>query len=126
MPLPVSEEKFKHLTVDFITSLPSFTNIHGKVCINVMIIMDYFSKYTIFMFMWKINAVSVDHTWLTKFYQENGAPDFIVSDYGFQFVNDFWKQVCLHINIDVKLSTAFHLEINNQTEHINQFLKFYL
>ena len=30
------------------------------------------------------------------------------------------------MNINVKLSTAFHPETNDQTEHINQFLKLYL
>ena len=63
--------------------------------------------------MQKINAVSVSHIWLIKFYQENSASDFIVSDYGSQFISDFWKQVCLHMNIDIKLSIIFHLEINN-------------
>ena len=60
MPLPVPEEKFKHFTIDFITNLPSFINAHKEVCINVMIIVNHFLKYTIFMFMQKINAVSVN------------------------------------------------------------------
>ena len=75
--------------------------------------------------MQKIDAVSVDHIWLIKFYWENGAPNSIVSDYGSQFISKFWKQVCLHMNIDVKLSTVFHPETDSQTKHINQFLKLY-
>ena len=71
------------------------------------------------MLMWKIDAVSIDCIWLTEFYQENSASDFIVSDYNFQFISNFWKQVYLHININVKLSTAFHSETDSQTEHIN-------
>ena len=126
MSLSVLKERFKHFTVDFITDLPSFINVHEKVCINVMIIINCFSKYATFVFMWKIDAVSVSHTWLMEFYWENGAPDSIVLNCGFQFVSDFWKQVYLHINIDVKLSTAFHSETDDQTECINQFLKLYL
>ena len=68
MPLPVPEKKFKHFMIDFITSLPSSINIHEEVCINVMIIMNCFSKYITFVPMQKIDAVSVDHTWLTEFY----------------------------------------------------------
>ena len=78
-----------------------------------MVIVNCFSKYVMFVFMWKIDAVSVGCTWLTEFYWENGAPDSIVSDCGSQFVSDFWKQVCLHMNIDVKLSTAFHSETDD-------------
>ena len=81
MSLPVPEEKFKHFTVDFITGLPSFINAHREICINVIVIMDHFSKYVMFVPMQKINAVSVNHTWLTEFYQENDAPDFIVLNY---------------------------------------------
>ena len=125
MPLPVSKKRFKHFTVDFIINLPLFINIYEKICINVMIIVNCFLKYVTFMSMWKINAVSVDCTWFMKFYWENGAPDSIVSDYDSQFVSNFWKQICLHININVKLLTVFHSETDNQTECINQFLKLY-
>ena len=61
MPLPVPEKRFKHFTVDFVISLFSFINVYEKVCINVMIIVNHFLKYIMFMFIWKINAVSVDH-----------------------------------------------------------------
>ena len=126
MPLPVPEKRFKHFTVDFIINLPSFINIHEEICINVMIIMNCFSKYTTFIFIQKIDTVSVDYIWLTKFYWENSAPDFIVSDYNLQFISNFWKQIYFHININVKFLTAFHLETDDQTKHINQFLKLYL
>ena len=60
MPLPVPEKRFKHFTVDFVINLPSFINAHREVCINVMVIVDCFLKYATFMFIQKINAVSVD------------------------------------------------------------------
>ena len=113
MPLSVSEKRFKYFTVDFVTDLLLFINTHREVYINVIIIVDCFFKYATFVPMWKIDGVSVGHTWLTEFYWENGASDFIVSDCGPQFINDFWKQVCFHININVKLSTAFHSETDN-------------
>ena len=119
MPLSAFEERFKHFTVDFVTDLLSFINIYKEVYINVMIIMNHFLKYTTFMLIWKIDAVSVGCIWLTEFYQENGAPDFIVSDCDSQFISNFWKQVYLCMNIDVKLSTVFHSETDDQTEHIN-------
>ena len=68
MPLPVPEERFKHLTVDFVISLPLFINAHREICINVMIIVNCFSKYTTFVFMQKIDAVSVNCIWFMKFY----------------------------------------------------------
>ena len=61
MSLPVPEERFKHFTVNFIIGLPSFINAHRKICINVMIIMNCFLKYTTFMLIQKIDAVNVSH-----------------------------------------------------------------
>ena len=126
MPLPVPEKRFKHLMIDFVTGLPSFTNAHREVYTNVMVIMNCFSKYAMFVPMWKIDAVSVGCIWLTEFYWENDAPDSIVSNHDPQFISEFWKQVCFCMNIDVKLSTAFHSETDDQTKCINQFLKLYL
>ena len=83
MSLPVFEKRFKYFTVNFITDLLSFINAHREVCINVMIIVNCFSKYATFVPMQKINAVSVNHIWLTEFYQKNDASDFIVSDCDF-------------------------------------------
>ena len=113
MPLPVPEKRFKHFMVNFVTGLSSFINAHRKVCTNVMIIVNHFSKYVTFMSIWKINAVSVNCTWFTEFYWENGVSNFIVSDYGPQFVSDFWKQICFCINIDIKLSTVFYSKTND-------------
>ena len=59
--LPVPEERFKYFTVDFITDLSLFINAYREICINVMIIVNYFLKYTTFMFMQKINVVNVNH-----------------------------------------------------------------
>ena len=80
MPLLVSKERFKHFMIDFMTGLPSFINAYREICIIIIIIVNCFSKYATFMFMQKINAVSVDCIWLTEFYQENDASNFIVSD----------------------------------------------
>ena len=62
MPLSVSEKRFKYFMIDFVIDLPSFINTHKKICINVMIIMNCFLKYIMFMSMQKINAVSVNCT----------------------------------------------------------------
>ncbi len=50
----------------------------------------------------------------------------IMSDRDFQFVSLVWKIVCKALKIDVKLSTAFHFETNNQREITNRKMKRYL
>ncbi len=50
----------------------------------------------------------------------------IVSDRDSQFVSLVWKAICQRLKIDVKLSTAFHSETDDQSEIANQEMKRYL
>jgi hypothetical protein len=50
----------------------------------------------------------------------------IVSNRDSQFVSLVWKTVCKALKINVKLSTAFHFETNDQSEIVNQEMKRYL
>jgi hypothetical protein len=50
----------------------------------------------------------------------------IVSNRDSQFVSFVWKTICKALKINVKLSTAFHFETNDQSEIVNQKMKRYL
>ncbi len=43
-----------------------------------------------------------------------------------QFILIVWKSLCLRLNIKIKLFTNYHLQINDQTERVNQNVKWYL
>jgi hypothetical protein len=49
-------------------------------------------------------------------------PDSIVSDYRLQFISEFWNELCRILGIKLKLSTAFYLQTDRQTEIINQYI----
>ena len=51
-----------------------------------------------------------------------GPPDSIVSDRGPQFVSAFWKAFYSILGIKLKLSTAYHPQMDGQTEIMNQYL----
>ena len=50
----------------------------------------------------------------------------IISNKNFQFVFLTWQILCKILNIKIKLSTAFHSEIDDQSEIYNQKIKRYL
>lgn len=50
----------------------------------------------------------------------------IIFDRGPQFVSLIWETLCKILQIKAKLSTAFHLESDDQSENTNQELKRYL
>jgi hypothetical protein len=49
-------------------------------------------------------------------------PDSIVSDCRPQFISEFWNELCRILGIKLKLSTAFYLQTDRQTEIINQYI----
>ena len=53
-------------------------------------------------------------------------PAGIVSDRGSVFTNNYWFEIYYDFNIKYWLSTAFHLQIDRQTEYQNQTLEHYL
>ncbi len=50
----------------------------------------------------------------------------IILNWDSLFINHFWIILCWHLKEKRKLSTAFHLQINDQTERQNQMLEHYL
>jgi len=62
-----------------------------------------------------------DNMW--KLYR---LPESIISDRGLQFVAELIKELNRMLEIESKMSTVFHLQIDRQTERVNQELKQYL
>jgi hypothetical protein len=58
---------------------------------------------------------------LTYIVCQVGIPETIVSDWGPQFISDFWSEFCKYISIKLKLLTANYPQTDSQTEIINQY-----
>ena len=50
----------------------------------------------------------------------------IISDWGTQFISYFWQALYEILGIKTQLSTAFHPQMNRQTEHTNFTIEMYL
>jgi hypothetical protein len=57
---------------------------------------------------------------------KRGVPDNITTDRGKEFTCRFWDRVSSHLSINHRLSTAFHPEMDGQTEQQNETKKQYL
>src|SRR5713101_4885860 len=55
-----------------------------------------------------------------------GLPSKVISDCGMQFTTNFTKALCASLGIQQAMSTAYHPQMDGQTEHLNQELKQYL
>jgi transposase InsO family protein len=74
----------------------------------------------------KLIANNLANLLIAHIYSRYGIPKGIVSNKGSLFTSKFWATFCHHLAIKRKFSTAYHPQINGQTERINQQLKHYL
>ena len=90
-------------------------------------LVDRFSKYVRYLPVNKtITAQGVAELLLYQCFLKMGPPDTLVSDRGSVFTSQFWSDICYHLKIDHRLSTAFHPQTDGQTERQNQELETYL
>ena len=65
-----------------------------------------------------------------NWYCDNGLPLDIISDYDKLFVSKFWKALHILTGTKIKMSTAYHLETDDASEHtnktVNQMLRFHV
>ncbi|WVZ52186.1 hypothetical protein U9M48_003270 [Paspalum notatum var. saurae] len=112
-PLKVLEWKWKEITMDFIVGLPRTQ----KVVDRLTKIAHFIPVNTTY------SGAKLAELYISRIVCLHGVPKRIISDRGSQFTSRFWEQ--LHDSLDTKLrfSTAYHPQIDGQTERTNQILE---
>ncbi|MBW0533071.1 hypothetical protein O181_072786 [Austropuccinia psidii MF-1] len=102
--LPIPNGPWICLSMDFITQLPLSNSFD-----SILIIVDRFSKMVVFIpTMSSITSLDLAHLFIKNIFSKHGLP----------------SRIKLKISRD--LSTAYHPEIDGQTERVNQILEQYL
>ena len=117
----VLEKPQTHLIVDFITKL--LVVAEKDV---ILVVCDQLSKMTYFVATTEETPVEE----LVRLFRDNvwklhGLPETVILDRGPQFAAELTKELNKMLGIKTKLSTAFHPQINRQTEWMNQELEQY-
>ena len=120
-PLPIPEQPWKSISMDFVVKLPVSDNFD-----SICVVVDRLSKQAHFIPCNEtITAAELSELFIINIFKLHGLPDDIVSDRGPQFRSHFWNSLCTLLDIDLKLSTAGHPETDGQTERIIQILEQY-
>ena len=74
--------------------------------------------------VWKdYSAKDVAHTFMKGVFLHHGLPRRIVSDRDSKFTSNFWKSIFEATGTQLAYNTAYHPEIDGQTERVNQVVE---
>ena len=114
---------FQQLSVDLVTSLPPSAGFD-----SLLVMVDHgLSKGVILTPCNKtINAKGVAELFFKHVFLHFGLHDALISDRGPQFASAFARELARILGYDLKLSTAYHPQMDRETERVNQEIEMYL
>jgi hypothetical protein len=125
-PLSIPEKRWQDISINFIKKLPRSRGFDGLSCINIMVVVDRFSKQAYYISYRSITAQVVADLFYREIFKHYSLPRSIVSDRGTQFVSYFWLVLYRRMGVKAALSTAYYSETDGQTKKINTRIEIYL
>ena len=111
-----------HISADFITKLP-LAQGYDLILVGV----DKLTKMVYFISTTERTSVKgLARLFRDDIWKLHGLPKSIILDRGPQFAAELMRELNRILKIKSKISTAFHSQIDRQTERVNQELKQYL
>lgn len=119
-PLPVPEGRWTHLTMDFMSGLPTTPRGYDMV----LVLVDRMTKRAHFIPTRKtLNAEGVARLFVQEIYRLHGVPKIITTDRDIRFVNDFWKAINHILGVELQFSTARNPATDGQSERTIQTVR---
>ncbi|CAI7810425.1 unnamed protein product [Closterium sp. NIES-53] len=119
-PLPVPEQPWQVVGLDFITGLPSTSRGHD----SILVVIDRFSKMGHFI---PTNATATAEATARLFFDRiitiHGIPATLISDRDPKFTSKFWKELMGLLGTKLAMSSAYHPQTDGQTERLNQVVE---
>jgi len=120
-PLELPYAPWQSIAMDFITELPL-----SEGCDQLWVIIDRFTKMAHFLPLKEKTAADLAKILAREIWRHHGMPTDIVSDRDSRFTSDVWKEFLGLLKIRPRMSTAFHPQMDGQTERLNQTIEAYL
>jgi len=109
-PLPILEEHWDAISVDFISELPESGGYD-----SIMVAVDSAGKCSHFVeTVTTVTTAGAANLYLQNIWKLHGLPRKVISDRGPQFVAAFMKELYRLLGIEAATSTAYHPQTNGQ------------
>ncbi len=109
-------DSWKEITINFITDLSS--SKWKKVVYDlIFVIVNHYTKMMHYLSMKKtLTVVELAKLFFKKIALRYEISSDIVINRNNLFINAFWSEICYHVKMKWRLSIAFHLQTDDQTE----------
>ena len=125
--LPVPTHRWKDLSMDFVTGLPLSADWKGDSYDSILVIVDRLTKIVHYEpVKVTIDAPELVEVIIDVVVKHHGLPDSIISDREAIFTSKFWSSLYYFLGIKRRLSTAFHPQMDSQTERQISTMEAYL
>jgi len=115
MPDSIPEKSWTHISADFITKLPLAQRYD-----SILVVVDRLTKMVHFISTTeKMSAEGLARLFRDNVWKLHGLPESIILDREPQFAAGLMRELNKMLGIKSKLSTAFHLQTDGQTERVN-------
>ena len=106
--------------MDFITGLPMNWRQHD----SIIVVVDKLTKATHFILVKSTHKTSdIAKIFMKEILKLHGFPKAIVSNRDVKFTSNFWKGLFAYLGTKINFSTAYHPQMDGQTERVNQVLE---
>ncbi|KAH0725501.1 hypothetical protein KY284_001366 [Solanum tuberosum] len=121
-PLPIPDQVFEDIAMDFITCLPSSK---GKT--TILTVVDRLTKYGHFIPLPSTFSTQlVAEAFIVGVIHLHSPPRTIVTDRDPRFLHSFWQEINHLQGSTLAMSTAYHPQTDGQSEALNKCLEQYL
>ncbi|KAL4355503.1 hypothetical protein GQ457_06G006870 [Hibiscus cannabinus] len=121
-PLPIPDQVFENISLDFITGLPKS---NGKEAI--LVVVDRLTKYAHFFALPRhYDSKYIAKVMVQGIIKLHGVPRSMVSDRDSIFISEVWTEIARLQGTELCMSSAYHPQTDGQTEALNRCLEMYL